>query len=192
MRPGIHSSWGSSVGQRNLAADNCLFDNPKTNVDISGGGFDARGNVITDPRYRSPAAGDYRLGPGSACLDIVGYDTAAKLRGDPAVDPEPEPTATPSATPEPTATPRPVTTPPPAETPPASGLIPTVAETPSAPAVPEATLPPSSQLQAPRTDPGAEPVEAARLVIDDAAFSASGGSGPQSRSCQRKRCRSGR
>jgi hypothetical protein len=197
MRPGIHSWWGSAVGHDNLADSNCLFDNPKGNVDVSGGGFAARGNIIASPGFQDPAAGDYRLSPSSPCLALVGYDTGAVLRGDPqpAPTPTPTPTATPSPaptrTPTPTATPRPTPTPTPTATPartpsPTPTPTPTAAPTevppasspapPAAPPPADSTVPGANDGTQPAVDPGQPVVEAARLVIDDQAFTASGGS----------------
>jgi len=184
-RPGIHSGWGGTVGTGNLAKDNCLFNNPKTNVDVSGGGFSARDNVIASPGYRDPAAGDYRLSQAGPCLGLVGYDTVAKLLGDPVDDqaapsPSPTPTASPAptatSTPTPSATPAstPTSTPTASPTPTASATPP--AQTPGLEATPAATMPPPGAGTAPEPEVDVEPIEAARLVVDDGAFSASGGS----------------
>jgi hypothetical protein len=196
MRPGIESWWGGTVGQRNRADRNCVTRNTLAQVDISGGGYSATGNVIADPGFRDAAHGDYRLAPSSPCWDLVGYDTAAKLAGEPDVPtPEPTPTPSPTATPTPTATPRPSPTPTPTATPrpsptptptptptprPTSTPTPAPSPTPppiaTPPAPPPPTPPPAGGGTQPAPDPAQEPVEAAKLVIDDAAFSASGGS----------------
>lgn len=211
-RPGIHSWWGGAQGSGNAASSNCVYDNPQTNVDISAGGFTADNNLIASPGYLDPGAGDYRLAATSPCLAIVGYDTAAKLRGEPrdtaaspttAPVPTPTPTATPTptstavltstptavptATPTPaaTATATPTPTPPPVAT---TGLPPAPSPTPAA------TIPPVQGAGGPAPDGDAPAVEAASYEIDGAAFNASGGSpaaGPKS--CQGKpRTRGGR
>ncbi len=91
--PGIHAWWHQAVGSGNVARSNCLL-NSYTNVDISAGGFTAQNNIIANPGFRDPSHGDYRLPANSPCLTVVGYDTAAKLRGEPA-QPAPPPTPEP-------------------------------------------------------------------------------------------------
>ncbi len=187
-RPGIHSWWGGKVGSGNLASSNCMYNPSQTNVDIAGGGFTSRSNVIASPRFVNPGAGDYRLATDSPCLALVGYDTAAKLDTPPA-----EPTATPTPPPTPSATATAVATATPTPTP---ASIPTVAPTPAptatavptepptvpiAPATPPthpspAPTIPAGQGTVPAVDPDAPAVEAARLEIDSGAFSARGGS----------------
>jgi hypothetical protein len=212
---GIQSWFGGARGTDNVARDNCLFDNPETNVDISGGGFTANANVIANPRFHDAARGDYRLDPGSPCLAIVGYDTAAKLDGALA-QPAPAATATPTATATTTSAPNPTatatttavpsatatpTTAPPAPSPTAT---PTTARTPAPTAAatqtqapvatetpaPAATVPSVSQppvAGSPSTK-NEHPVEAAH-EIDAKAFSFSGGSPLPPKRCQRKTCR---
>lgn len=177
-RPGIEAWWGGPKGSANVARDNCLIRNARAQVDLAGGGYAATDNIIADPGFRDPARGDYRLAPNSPCLGVVGYDTAAKLMGAPADPPAAEPSATPAATntatpvPTGTATPIPTGAPSSAPTP-----QPTATPTPvvSPPTRPEPTVPPAGEGSQPVADPGRDPVEGARLVIDDAAFSASGG-----------------
>lgn len=213
IRPGVSAYWGGRVGWANIARNNCVYNTPKTNVDISGGGFTAPNNLIAAPQFVNAAAGDYRLASTSGCLPLVGYDTAAKLAGDPGTavpNPTPTPTATPSptatasatstptptptitATPSPsptaTATPSPTRTPAPTATT-APVATPPTQPTPTPPAVEDGTSPP--------VDQSAPPVEAAKIEIDSGAFSASGGSSGGS-SCRglkgkaRRRCQAGR
>ena len=39
IRPGVSAYWGRRVGSANVARRNCVSNAPRTNVDISGGGF---------------------------------------------------------------------------------------------------------------------------------------------------------
>jgi hypothetical protein len=189
---GIRSFWGgTAVGRDNLARENCLIRNRRAQIDLAGGGFSATDNLIADPGFRDPAAGDYRLAPAGPCLELVGYDTAAKLRGETVTAPEPEAAPEPSATPEPTPTPRPTATPAPTTTPrPTATPRPTTTPTPpppppSPPVAPQATPPPVDKGTQPG-DPVDPPVEGAELVLDDAAFSASGGSTRPPSRCRRR------
>jgi hypothetical protein len=182
-RPGIHSWWGGRQGTGNLAANNCMFDNPLSHVDVSGGGFTASGNVVANPGFVNAAADDYRLAPSSPCLGVVGYDTAARLAGAPAPSPQPTPTptatATSTSTPAPTRTPAPTPSPQPTRTPdptpspkPTPTATPTPSATPAASTTSAPTIPPAQEGTAPSPDPDVPPVEAAH-EIDAAAFSAS-------------------
>jgi hypothetical protein len=182
---GVRSFWGgTAVGADNVARENCLIRNKRVQVDLAGGGFSAVANLIADPGFRDPEHGDYRLDPGSPCLDLVGYDTAAKLRGDPP-EPDPDPEPTPTATPEPTTatpTPTPAHTPEPTATPrPTATQTPVATPTPPAPPPPPAATPPPVTTGTQPGDPVDPPVEGAVLFLDDGAFSATGG-------CRHKRC----
>jgi hypothetical protein len=77
----VQSWWGGPKGSGNLVRSNCVFGGAKGNIDSSDGGFTATSNATADPRYVNRAAHDYRMQPGSPCLSVVGYDTAAKLAG---------------------------------------------------------------------------------------------------------------
>lgn len=190
MRPGIESWWGGAVGQRNLASRNCVIRNVTAQVDLSGGGFVASGNIIADPGFRDAARDDYRLDPASPCLSLVGYDTAAKLAGDPSSSPTPTPTATaaptstPAPSPTPAATTSPTATPSPAPTATATPT-PTTTEPPATLPVASPTAPAVQDGTQPQTDPEPAAVEGAQLFVDDGAFSASGGSACKPR---RNRC----
>jgi hypothetical protein len=198
-RPGVEAWWGGVRGARNVARDNCVIRNALAQVDVSGGGFSSSGNVIADPRFVDPGSGDYRMGANSPCQDVVGYDTAARLSGRPALEPapEPQPTATPrpvvtpnptpASTPQPTSTPRPTVTPRPSTTP-----RPTATPRPRPAGEPTVTTtPPQAQDGTQPEADGTDPVEGAKLVIDDEAFSASGGSPVKKPRCKRprRRCR---
>ncbi|MEA2125100.1 MAG: hypothetical protein QOI80_1882 [Solirubrobacteraceae bacterium] len=207
-RPGIHSWWGGVRGYNNQANSNCLDDNPQSNVDVSAGGFTAANNLIANPGFANPAADDYRLAANSPCLALVGYDTAAKLQGQPpggtpTPTPTPSPTATATATPTATPTPTPTATAPPAQPTPTAtpSATPTPNPTPTATAPPATPTPtPTPPAEPPLPDgqgtgpqpPDQPPIEAARYEIDAAAFSASGGSSRPAgcaRHPRRPRCR---
>jgi hypothetical protein len=75
----ISSWWGGAAGSGNVARDNCVYGGGGGN--IAGSGFSSIGNVTADPAFVNRSARDYRLSAGSACLAVVGYDTAALLAG---------------------------------------------------------------------------------------------------------------
>jgi hypothetical protein len=73
----ITSSWDAVVGTGNIARSNCVWGGVQGNV--SGAGFTSQNNVTADPLLLDRAGHNYRLRPGSACLALVGHDTAARL-----------------------------------------------------------------------------------------------------------------
>jgi Protein of unknown function (DUF1565) len=75
----ITSNWDATVGSGNLARFNCVWRNRLGAIHTEGGGFTARGNVVGDPRFIDRAHRDYRLGRGTRCRKVVGYDTGARL-----------------------------------------------------------------------------------------------------------------
>jgi hypothetical protein len=89
----VQSYWGGPVGTTNVARDNCIYNGKLGNVG-SQSGFRASVNKDADPLYVDRARHDYRLRPGSPCLAVVGYDTAAKLAGVPVPPPGPAPDTT--------------------------------------------------------------------------------------------------
>ena len=93
-RAGISTYWTHAPGQGNVEKRNCMFNPRHGNLEVSSGGLSSGGGTYNgDPLFADAATGDYRLGS-SRCLEAVGYDTAAKLRGAATVAPAPDaPTA---------------------------------------------------------------------------------------------------
>jgi hypothetical protein len=89
----VQSWWGGPVGTGNVLTKNCIYNGKAGNV-ASMPGFAPSANTTADPLYVDRAAHDYRLKPGSPCLAVVGYDTAAKLAGAPVPPPGPAPDVT--------------------------------------------------------------------------------------------------
>lgn len=89
-------SWyptGNPVGQSNIVKNNCIEGGARAarngGVDTSGGGFTATDNVVADPHYANPSAGDYTVSPSSPCAAILAGAPA------PSQTPPPPPQATP-------------------------------------------------------------------------------------------------
>jgi hypothetical protein len=78
----VTSTWSGSVGSGNVTRNNCLWAGTEGEIATSDGGFSADANTVADPRFVSRRERDYRLGPGSSCLRVVGYDAAARLSPD--------------------------------------------------------------------------------------------------------------
>ena len=76
----ITTAWSGETGSRNLARANCVWDARIENI-APEEGFTAKDNTVADPGFVDRSARDYRLGAGSPCLAVVGYDTAARLSG---------------------------------------------------------------------------------------------------------------
>lgn len=105
---GLDARWTTGQGTGNAAHDNCLWGNARGATNGALAGVALAGNVTADPGYLDAANHDYRLGPASPCLAVVGYDTAARLQAaaaaaaPPPAEPGPgtgAPTAPPGAAP---------------------------------------------------------------------------------------------
>jgi chitodextrinase len=75
----VTSSWSGAVGSGNIARNNCVWAGSLGNVNTSKGGFTATANTIADPLFLDRVKRDYRLGPTSVCLAVVGFDAVAAL-----------------------------------------------------------------------------------------------------------------
>jgi len=75
---GLSGSWRGAIGSGNIAKDNCLW-RPGGGIGESRG-FASSDNVLASPFFRDAERHDYRLGSASRCLQVVGYDAAARLR----------------------------------------------------------------------------------------------------------------
>jgi hypothetical protein len=140
-RYNVEAVWEGAVGTGNVLRENCLYNGRMGNV-ASQIGFTATQNTTADPQYVDRAAGDLRLRPGSACLVVVGQDTASLVQ-----------TALTGVAPAPVSV---VTEPAPVVTEPA----PVVTEPAPAPVVTEPTPAPAPTTEpapAPTTDPAPAP-----------------------------------
>jgi hypothetical protein len=66
-------SWypaGNPRGVGNVVRENCLYGGRNT-IASAAGGFSASANVIADPRYANPTAGDFRMPAGSPCARVL-------------------------------------------------------------------------------------------------------------------------
>jgi parallel beta-helix repeat protein len=63
----VEAWWGGPVGDRNVVRKNCLWNGKAGNVG-NRQAIEILRNVVADPRFMNPRAGDYRLKPGSRCL----------------------------------------------------------------------------------------------------------------------------
>jgi hypothetical protein len=62
----LMESWGGPVGSANLAKRNCLWPQGRGFANDHEG-FEARANVVADPRFYNRSARDFRLRSGSPC-----------------------------------------------------------------------------------------------------------------------------
>ncbi|MEA2127085.1 MAG: hypothetical protein QOI80_3867, partial [Solirubrobacteraceae bacterium] len=72
----IAAYWGDRVGTGNVVRRNCLGGGPVGNLEAERG-FTPTDNVEAEPGFVDPAARDYRLRQGSACIAVVGSMPAA-------------------------------------------------------------------------------------------------------------------
>lgn len=66
----VEAWWGGRTGIGNIVRSNCLWDNGRSGLDTSGGGFVAFSNVTEDPIYTDRAQKDFRLNDGSPCAGM--------------------------------------------------------------------------------------------------------------------------
>jgi hypothetical protein len=105
----VSSYWGGTIGSGNVLKDNCISAGAGGAVLTPAAGFAASSNVTATPGFVNAAANNYRLGSGSACLPVVGYDTVqAMATGTPTTT---TPTTTTPTTTTPTTTTPTTTTP---------------------------------------------------------------------------------
>jgi parallel beta-helix repeat protein len=67
-------SWypdGNPVGENNLVLHNCLFGGHTGTISAGFGGFTAGSNLVANPRYSNPLAGDFRMTSASPCRRIL-------------------------------------------------------------------------------------------------------------------------
>jgi hypothetical protein len=68
------SWWDGPEGSGNVLERNCLRG--ARGEAVWGSGFVARDNVLADPAFVDPGRGDFRVGPGSRCLAVIGSPPA--------------------------------------------------------------------------------------------------------------------
>ena len=68
-----------AVGTGNVANSNCVYNGKRGNIQSPTTGFTVSGNVTANPDYTNASTHTYTLQPGSPCLAVVGYDTAALI-----------------------------------------------------------------------------------------------------------------
>ncbi|HEU4975641.1 MAG TPA: right-handed parallel beta-helix repeat-containing protein, partial [Baekduia sp.] len=79
-RYGLDYWWGpAGQGTGNSADSNCFYNNAISDLQGSMSGITVTNSVHANPQFVDPSSHDYRLQPGSPCLAVVGYDTAARL-----------------------------------------------------------------------------------------------------------------
>ena len=80
IRWNIQSHWQGPVGSGNVARDNCVWASQSGYYgggDPDGSGIEdmngarAIDNIVADPGFADPAAGDFRLSPDSPCVDVL-------------------------------------------------------------------------------------------------------------------------
>jgi Right handed beta helix region len=78
-RHDVESFWpaGNPIGVGNVVHDNCVWGGAQGTISTAGGGFTARDNLDTNPRFADARAGDFELNSSGPCLAIVGDVQAA-------------------------------------------------------------------------------------------------------------------
>ncbi len=80
IRWNVQSHWQGPVGSGNVARDNCVWitsadytgSPPGSGIEPAIDGARAFDNVVADPGYADPAAGDFRISSSSPCADVFG------------------------------------------------------------------------------------------------------------------------
>lgn len=74
IRYNVESHWPGSVGDGNIVRENCVFggarDDGEGGIETPAEGFEASDNLIVDPLYVGPEAGDYALEEDSPCSEL--------------------------------------------------------------------------------------------------------------------------
>ena len=74
IRYNVESHWPGSVGSGNIVRQNCVFggarDDGEGGIETPAEGFEASDNLIADPLYVDPDAGDYALEEDSPCSEL--------------------------------------------------------------------------------------------------------------------------
>lgn len=74
IRYNVESHWPGSVGNGNIVRENCVFGGARDDgdgaIETPAEGFEAYDNLIADPLYVDPDAGDYALEEDSPCSEL--------------------------------------------------------------------------------------------------------------------------
>jgi parallel beta-helix repeat protein len=70
LRYNIESYWGGPVGTGNVANNNCVWNGHNGNIGDQKG-FTATDNLVADPQYANPGAGDFRIPDANPCAKLL-------------------------------------------------------------------------------------------------------------------------
>jgi parallel beta-helix repeat protein len=74
IRYNVESHWPGPVGDANIVRRNCVFggvrDDGQGGIESPAEGFEALDNLVDDPLYVDPAAGDFELAEDSPCANL--------------------------------------------------------------------------------------------------------------------------
>ncbi len=95
---------GAPHGTDNLVQGNCTFGGPSSyyagpansGIQQPEVGFSSSGNVVANPTFVDPGAGNFQLASGSACAAVLGPTEDGRLPGLPNGTPAPVPTPSPA------------------------------------------------------------------------------------------------
>ena len=89
-----HYNAGEPAGRNNVVTNNCIsggaYDDGDGGILQNAKGFTAVSNLLVDPGYTNPAAGDYTLKPGSPCAALFGSAEEPPAEDPPAEEPPAE------------------------------------------------------------------------------------------------------